>query len=110
MIGMIGRYQSDQFEKLDNFGFPRRRPQRRFSSWKKLLSLHQGPQNFLKAPLRGGVRRAARGALRTPLRSKKLGLLTRARAGAGGKFSASIAPHGGRTVAGLEFWKSFSQA
>ena len=85
MIHMIHWYHSAQLDELYNFGFSRRRPQRRFSSWKKLLSLHQGPQNFLKAPLRGGVSRAARGALRTPLRANKLGLLTRARAGAEGE-------------------------
>ena len=63
MIGMIGRYHSDQREIPDKKGFCRRQPQDRFFIETSLLPPPRPyRQNFLKAPLRGAesAPRAAR--------------------------------------------------
>ena len=48
MVPVVLWYHSAQLDELYNFGFSRRRPQGRFSSWKKLLAPPAEAYFFLK--------------------------------------------------------------
>ena len=96
MVPVVLWYHSAQLDELYNFGFSRRRPQGRFSSWKKAPSPSSKSPKFSKsAATRRSALRCARRALSKPLQSNKMGLRPCV---CQGIFRASIAPHMERLV------------